>query len=189
MLLTLWVCGLIELYFADETGITLQPYVPYGWQRPGHQVQILCRTKSKRVNLFGLMRLDNQLTVYHSEQSLTGEFIVKSLNDFIGKGHAKPVVIVLDNGPIHRCQAVYDQQPGWEEQDVYLFFLPTYSPHLNPIEILWRFIKYRWLQKLHYSSWSRLKKAVFAIIRSFGQEYRINFENLVNKNKMKLNSA
>lgn len=30
MLLTLWVCGLIELYFADETGITLQPYVPYG---------------------------------------------------------------------------------------------------------------------------------------------------------------
>ncbi|AUD06983.1 hypothetical protein CWM47_37270 [Spirosoma pollinicola] len=68
---------------------------------------------------------------------------------------------------------------------MYLFFLPTYSPHLNPIEILWRFLKYRWLQKLHYSSWSRLKKAVFAIIRLFGQEYRICFDGLVNRNKVK----
>lgn len=135
------------------------------------------------------MRLDNHLTIYHSEQSLTGEFIVKSLSDFINKGHSKPVVIVLDNGPIHRCQAVYDQQAGWEEQDVYLFFLPTYSPHLNPIEILWRFIKYRWLQKIHYSSWSRLTKAIFAIIRSFGQEYRIKFDNLLSKNIVQPNSA
>ena len=189
MLLTLWVCGLIELYFADETGITLQPYVPYGWQKKGQQIQIMSRTKSKRLNLFGLMRLDNHLSVYHKEQSLSGEFIVDSLTDFINKAHSKPVVIVLDNGPIHRCQAVYDQQAKWEEQDMYLFFLPTYSPHLNPIEILWRFLKYRWLQKLHYSSWGRLKKAIFAIIRGFGQEYKICFDNLVKKNKMTFNSA
>ena len=82
------------------------------------------------------MRLDNDLSIYHSEQSLTGEFIVHSLNDFAAKDHPRPVVIVLDNGPIHRCQVVYDQQAKWEEQEVFLFFLPTYSPDLNPIEIL-----------------------------------------------------
>jgi transposase len=180
---------LIELYFGDETGITLQPYIPYGWQKKGHQIQILCRTKSKRLNLFGLMSLDNQLSVYHQESSLTGEFIVESLTDFVGKAHTKPVVIVLDNGPIHRCEAVYEQQAKWEDQDMYLFFLPTYSPHLNPIEILWRFIKYRWLQKIHYGSWGRLKKAIFAIIRTFGQEYSICFNQLISKNKMQFNSA
>lgn len=84
---------------------------------------------------------------------------------------------------------MYEQQAKWEGQEMYLFFLPTYSPHLNPIEILWRFIKYRWLQKIHYGSWGRLKKAVFAITRSFGQEYSICFEKLINKNKMKFNSA
>jgi transposase len=103
----------------------------------------MCRTKSKRLNLFGLMRLDNHLSIYHSEQSLTGEFIVKSLDDFAAKAHPRPVVIVLDNGPVHRCQVVYDQQAKWEDQEVYLHFLPTYSPHLSPIEILWRFVKYR----------------------------------------------
>lgn len=135
------------------------------------------------------MRLDNQLSIYHSEQSLTGDFIVRSLNDFVAKDHTRPVVIVLDNGPIHRCQVVYDKQVEWEEKDVFLFFLPTYSPHLNPIEILWRFIKYRWLHKQHYRSWGRLKKAIFGIIRQFGTDYQICFEGLVAKNILQFNSA
>jgi hypothetical protein len=189
ILLTLWVCGLIDLYFADETGVTLQPYIPYGWQKKHCPLQIMCRTKSKRLNLFGLMRLDNQLIIYHSEQSLTGDFIVRSLDDFVAKDHTRPVVIVLDNGPIHRCQVVYDKQVEWEEKDVFLFFLPTYSPHLNPIEILWRFLKYRWLHKRHYSSWIRLKKAVFGIIRQFGTDYQICFEGLIAKNILQFNSA
>ena len=189
ILLTLWVCGLIDLYFADETGVTLQPYIPYGWQKKHHPLQITCRTKSKRLNLFGLMRLDNHLSIYPSEQSLTGDFIVRSLNDFVAKDHTRPVVIVLDNGPIHRCQVVYDKQVEWEERDVFLFFLPTYSPHLNPIEILWRFIKYRWLHKRHYRSWGRLKKAIFGIIHQFGTNYQICFEGLVVKNILQFNSA
>ena len=135
------------------------------------------------------MRLDNHLSIYHSEQSLTGEFIVHSLNDFAAKDHSRPVVIVLDNGPIHRCQVVYDQQAKWEEHEVFLFFLPTYSPHLNPIEILWRFIKYRWLHKRHYGSWGRLKKAVFGIIRQFGVNYQISFKGLIDKNTLQFNSA
>ena len=73
------------------------------------------------------MRFDNQLSIYHSEQSLTDKFIVRSLNDFVAKDNMRPVVIVLDNGPIHRCQVVYDKQVEWEEKDVFLFLLPTYS--------------------------------------------------------------
>jgi transposase len=178
-----------RLYFADETGFTQPPYVPYGWQRRNQPLLLPARTTTKRLNLLGLMRLDNHLTVYHSERPLTGSFVVDSLTHFSEQGHQKPVVVVLDNGPIHRCQLVYDQQAGWEDKDVYLFFLPAYSPHLNPIEILWRFIKYRWLQKVNYLSWSRLKKAIFAIIKAFGQEYRIDFSDLQTKNIVPFNSA
>ncbi|MBC6474874.1 MAG: transposase [Hormoscilla sp. GM102CHS1] len=32
------------------------------------------------------------------------------------------------------------------------FYLPTYSPQLNIIEILWRFIKYSWLNTDAYES-------------------------------------
>lgn len=131
-MLTLWVCGLIDLYFADEVGFTQQPYVPYGWQKKHQPLLLPARTTTKRLNLLGLMRLDNHLTIYHSEKPLTGAFVVDSLTHFVSQSHEKPVVIVLDNGPIHRCQAVYDRQGEWEDKDAYLFFLPPYSPHLNP---------------------------------------------------------
>jgi transposase len=185
----LWVCGLIELYFVDETGLTMQPYVPYGWQKKGQRLGLPARITTKRINLLGLLRLDNQLTVYHSEKSLTGQFVVDCLTDFIAKDHTKPLVVVLDNGPIHRCQTVYEQQASWEDQELYLFFLPAYSPHLNPIELVWKSLKYRWLKKVDYKSWACLKKAIFAIIRNFGQDYTIDFSGLASRNIIKINSA
>ncbi|MBC7921644.1 MAG: transposase [Ferruginibacter sp.] len=185
----------------------MQPYLPYGWQKTGRLaaallckgqvLQIFACNQHKRLNLLGLMSLDNRLTVYPSEQSLTGTFVVKALEDFLAKPHSKPVVIVLDNGPIHRCQAVYQQQAQWEEKGAYLFFLPTYSPHLNPsegtlrsnpIEILWRFIKYRWLNKPNYDSWTKLKAAITQVIADFGSIYKINFQELIHKNVL-FNSA
>lgn len=178
----------IDLYFLDETGVTMQPYLPYGWQKKGAPLSIFARCQHKRLNLLGLMSLDNRLTVYPSEQSLTGAVVASALQDFLAVDHDKPVVIVLDNGPIHRCQTIYNKIAAWEANDAFLFFLPTYSPHLNPIEIYWRFLKYRWLKKLHYSSWSKLKAAIEAIIAEFGSGYRINFKELIQRN-MCFNSA
>ena len=56
-----------------------------------------------------------------------------------------------------------------------IFFLPTYSPQLNIIEILWRFIKYQWLDTNAYESYSALVEAVETILKNFGTEYTINF--------------
>ncbi len=47
-----------------------------------------------------------------------------------------------------------------------IFFLPTYSPELNIIEILWRFIKYQWLETNAYESYSALVKAVEDLVRN-----------------------
>ena len=121
------------MYFADEVGFTQQPYVPYGWQKKGKPLLLPARTTTKRLNLLGLMRLDNHLTVYHSEKPLTGAFVVDSLTHFVNQAHTKPVVIVLDNGPIHRCQVVYDRQAEWEEKDVYGTGHPAvFSAYLQP---------------------------------------------------------
>ena len=67
MLITLWLLGYIELYFGDESGFTMQPYVPYAWQKKGQTDRIFARNKKKRLNVFGLMSLGGRLSVYHSE--------------------------------------------------------------------------------------------------------------------------
>ncbi|MBC6473073.1 MAG: hypothetical protein GDA48_09860 [Hormoscilla sp. GM102CHS1] len=51
--------------------------------------------------------------------------------------------------------------------------LASDSPELNIIEILWRFIKYEWLNIDAYESWKSLVKAVEDVLQ--GGKYKINF--------------
>ncbi|MGB3514545.1 MAG: transposase [Microcoleaceae cyanobacterium] len=55
------------------------------------------------------------------------------------------------------------------------FELPTYSPQLNLIEILWRLIKYEWLGIEAYVNWETFIASVEKILREFGENYVINF--------------
>ena len=48
----------------------------------------------------------------------------------------QPTVVVLDNAHIHHSKKLEAKIKQWKQDDLYVFFLPTYSLHLNPIEIL-----------------------------------------------------
>ena len=52
----------------------------------------------------------------------------------------RKVVMILDNGPVHRSNAVRFTA---DMMDIVLIFLPPYSPQLNPIELIWKTIKAR----------------------------------------------
>ncbi len=82
----------------------------------------------------------------------------------------------MDNSSIHQNNNFWDQENEWREKGVEIFFWPTYSPHyLNIIEILWRLIKYKWLESEAYENYSTLVEAVEEILVNFGTEYTINF--------------
>jgi transposase len=53
--------------------------------------------------------------------------------------------------------------------------LPEYSPELNLIEILWRFMKYEWIEFWAYTSLDRLVQYVEGVIQGFEDKYKINF--------------
>ena len=40
----------------------------------------------------------------------------------------------------------------WKQRSIHIFELPSYSPEMNLIEILWRFMKYQWLEIKAYQS-------------------------------------
>lgn len=168
----------------------MQPYLPYGWQKKDNQIRIFGRTNHKRLNLLGFMSADLRLSVYQNEKSINGNFFINSVEDYLTNQdqNDKPIVLVLDNAPIHRCKAVYHKLAQWQKQNLFVFFLPKYAPHLNPIEILWKRMKYKWLNKKHYFSFRTLKKQIHKIITLFGVEYTINFKEL-NLNYLKYNSA
>src|SRR3989475_9299105 len=57
-----------------------------------------------------------------------------------------PTVVVMDNASIHTSEAFQEAIPKWEKKGLSIFYLPEYSPELNLIEILWRFMKYEWIE-------------------------------------------
>lgn len=173
MLVLLAALGHIELRFADETGFSMLPNVPYGWLPKGRQTGILADNK-RIINVFGLMSLDQKLTSYPSARSINSAFIIKCLDDF-ATNLEQPTVVVLDQAPWHTAAAVRQKLPEWEKKNLFLFYLPSYSPHLNAIEILWRRIKYKWLKPADYLSPDALKKAIFSLLEKFGTQFQINF--------------
>lgn len=81
----------------------------------------------------------------------------------------------MDNASVHQNNLLWEKEGEWINKGLEIFFLPTYSPELNLIEILWRFIKYQWLETEAYESYTTLVESVENILRNFGQEYTINF--------------
>jgi transposase len=63
----------------------------------------------------------------------------------------------------------------WNERQIEIFQLPSYSPELNLIEILWRFMKYEWIEISAYKDWQSLVAFVEKVLREFGENYVINF--------------
>jgi transposase len=165
--------GIIDLRYFDESGFCLVPYIPYAWQEQGETISIESG-HSKRLNVLGFMNRRNDLEAYTIEGAVDRAVVIHFFNAFC-KTIEGPTVVVVDNASIHRSEAFQDALPKWEKEGLLVFYLPEYSPELNLIEILWRFIKYEWIGFWAYTSFDHLVQYVEGVIRDFGDKYKINF--------------
>ncbi len=147
--------------------------MPYGWQPIGQTIGIESK-RSQRLNVLGLMTRANQLHSYVSTQSITSEVVIACVDAFLPKV-SKRTVIVVDQASIHTSDALYNKLAQWQQRNIEIFQLPSYSPQLNLIEILWRFIKYEWIEISAYQSWQSLVNYVEKVLKEFGENYVINF--------------
>jgi transposase len=165
--------GEIDLRYLDEAGFCLIPYVPYAWQERGDTLEIPSQN-SQRINVLGLMNRANQLDPYGFTGSITSAVVIACIDAFC-KTCQKQTVIVMDQAPTHTSDLFQAKLEEWKAQQVTIFCLPAYSPELNLIEILWRFIKYEWIELSAYESWQSLNQYLDKVLKGFGEDYVINF--------------
>lgn len=165
--------GELDLYYLDEAGFCLIPCIPYGWQLIGETEEIESR-RSQRLNVLGMMTRANELHSYVSTQSINSEVVIACIDTFFPTVN-KRTVIVVDQASIHTSDAIHEKLEEWQEREIEIFQLPSYSPQLNLIEILWRFIKYEWIEISAYQSWQSLVKYIEKVLKEFGDNYVINF--------------
>ena len=173
--------GKICLRYFDEAGFNLTPSVPYGWQAAGQTTRIPCQ-RSKRQNILGFMGRQGEWFYQVTDQSVTAQVVIEVFDAFSKQyyeqeflQHGKLCFVAIDNASMHTCPAFRERIEDWLLRGVVPRYLPTYSPELNLIEILWRKIKYEWLpiqafrDTLHFKYW--LNK----ILEAIGDEYQIDF--------------
>lgn len=171
--------GLAELYFLDEAGFNQTPCIPYAWQDRGQRIA-LAPAKGRNYNVLGIMRRNNFLQAYGVEGSINSATAIDCIDSFWAEREKQagrpPAYMVIDNAPIHASGVFQEKEKEWAERGLNLLRLPTYSPELNLIEILWRKIKYDWLPFDAYATFESLVKQVDNIIHNVGKDFVINFE-------------
>jgi len=163
----------IDLYYADEAAVSLEPCVPYAWQFTDEEVSMQS-AKGKGINCFALLSRDNRRVVETTTQMMTGEFIFEQIERF-SVGLKKLTVIVLDNAAVHRTRVIKERLTVWQQRGLFLFYLPRYSPHLTIVEALWRKLKYEWLTAKDYETRDTLCYAVRLALKAVGESLQINF--------------
>ncbi len=164
------------MFYFDQSGFTLTPVVPYAWQPRGRTLAIPS-APSPRLNVVGLISPTNQSHFQTVTGTVTSATAIAVLDAFAAQtAQAKKLrLVVLDNAPIHTSRAFQARVMDWFRQGVALHWLPPYSPELNPIEILWRNIKYHWLPFSAYLSFDHLKAELQKVLDQFGSKYTITF--------------
>lgn len=88
-----------------------------------------------------------------------------------------PLVVVLDNAGLHRARVVRDALPQLRAHNVYLYYLPPYSPELNAIERAFRTVKHTDLPERRYTTAAALEEAVDAAYDRFEQKLLTQHHN------------
>ena len=167
--------GECDLWYFDGAGFCLEPCVPYAWQPIGDYIKVPTSSHGQRLNVLSFLKRDNSIVPYMLEGSIDSQAIIESF-DQLSEQIEKRTYVLLDNAPMHRSKAFIQQIPRWVKKGLIVKYLPPYSPELNLIEILWRFMKYYWLPFSAYASFQSLVAAVEDVLNRFGTDYRIAFK-------------
>ena len=166
--------GAIDVEYFDESGFNLNPNLPYAWSAIGKTLSIPAKM-AKNLNVLGFFNKNNStLFASTTTDKVDSEVVIGHFNLFVDE-ITKPTVAVVDNASIHTSKKFQDMLPVWEEKGLTVFYLPPYSPQLNPIEMVWKFMKYYWIELDAYKSAVNMKNYVEKVIQGYGIDYEIKF--------------
>ena len=113
----------------------------YGWIKKGVRKEVPANSGRKRLNLSGMIDIMEHKVLVQEDTTLNAEatirFFKKVEEAYPGKSR---IHMFLDNAPYYKNKKVKEYL---EKSKIMLHFLPPYSPNLNPIERLWKWMKER----------------------------------------------
>lgn len=167
------------VYFADSTHPMLNPILASGWIKKGTDFTVNTNSGRQRVNINGAIEI-NSLDVVSRSCETVDKYSVCDLLRAIRQRNPKDIKIylVLDNASYNRSYLVRDLAT---RLGIRLLYLPPYSPNLNPIERLWKFVKRKVMANTYYPDIETFRKEIMLFLRNI-RKYKSELSTLITDN-------
>lgn len=146
----------IRLLFVDASHFVHLPFLGHLYSLK--RIFIRSAAGRKRFNVLGALdAINHSLTTICNESYINAQAVCQLLECLAKQYVGEKIYLVLDNARYQRCRLV---QETARALGIKLVFLPPYSPNLNLIERLWRFVKNDVLYNEFYSAFDQFKTAI-----------------------------
>ena len=123
-----------EIHWGDETGLCNDSYHGRSYAPRGKTPAIKLHPRCQRVNLISSVTNQGKVRFMVYKNRMNSQTMIKFMERLI-KGADKKIFLIVDNLKVHHSYIVKDWLKE-HENEIELFFLPSYSPELNPDEYL-----------------------------------------------------
>ena len=145
------------VYFVDAAHFVMGAFLGYLWC----VTRIFIPTSSgrSRYNVLGAINaMTHQLITVCNDAYINACSVCELLNKIReNAGNKIPITLVLDNAKYQRCELVTQLAA---KLNIEMLFLPSYSPNLNLIERLWKWVKKDCLNCKYHKSFSEFKESI-----------------------------
>ena len=153
-----------EIYFGDEAGVRSDHHSGTPWAAQGETPVVEKTGKRFGLNLISAISARGSMRYREVDGRINAARFIEFLGRLI-KSCDHPVYLIVDGHPAHQAKKVHEYVRKHDGQ-LKLFFLPAYSPQLDPDELVWNHLKNHHTGKRAIGSFIELKRMVRSALRS-----------------------
>jgi transposase len=174
-----------EVYFSDGVHPMHNTRAEYGWIMKGQNYEIPANSGRQRVNINGAVNIQNPELVFAVEaEMISYDSNILLFTKMMEARPGKRLIIYSDNARYNHALALKEWVAKQNGQ-IELRYLPPYSPNLNPIERLWKFMKKEVINSIYYETFIEFKKGVLGFFENI-KNYSESLKTIITPNFQKI---
>lgn len=167
-----------HVFFVDAAHFVYGTFLCYLWSFA--RLFVRAASGRQRFNVLGAWNaVARQLVTVTNTTVVNTETMCELLGKIAALGLTGPVTLVLDNARYQRNAVVMTMA---QHLGITLLFLPSYSPNLNLIERLWKFIKRRTLYGRYHPTFADFRAAIEETLANLPTTHATNLTSLMTLN-------
>ena len=155
------------IYFEDESGIRSDFHAGTTWSPKGQTPVIKVTGARFRTNMVAAISTRGHLRFMVNQGTVTADVLCDFLKRLMHNAQ-QPIFLIWDGHPTHKSKKVRECIESFEGK-LEMYFLPSYSPELNPTEQVWRSVKNHGVGRKSVFGPDQLKSAVTNCLRRLQQ--------------------